>query len=118
MSRKLLFQIVSVIVLLAMLAACQPTAAPAPTQAPPAPAPTAAPAAAEAPTAAPAAAAPKEQVKGKFYWVQSSAWHPVHQYTQQGFLAGCEANGLDCALATTDENTIEALVALAEQTIN
>ena len=56
-------------------------------------------------------------MKGKFYWVQSSAWHPVHQYTQQGFLAGCEANGLDCALATTDENTIEALVALAEQTI-
>jgi len=75
----------SVIVLLSMLAACQPTAAPAPSQAPAAE-PTAAPAAAE-PTAAPAAAG--EPVKGKFYWVQSSAWHPVHQYTQQGFLAGC-----------------------------
>jgi ribose transport system substrate-binding protein len=74
------------------------------------------PPAAAAATSAPAAAAGAD-VKGKFYWVQSSAWHPVHQYTQQGFLAGCEANGLDCALATTDENTIEALVALAEQTI-
>jgi ribose transport system substrate-binding protein len=121
MSRKLLFQIVSVIALLAMVAGCGGAATPAPV-------PTAAPAAAAtaapepvatqppAEAAAPAAAAGAD-VKGKFYWVQSSAWHPVHQYTQQGFLSGCEAVGADCALATTDENTIEALVALAEQTI-
>ncbi|OIO94789.1 MAG: hypothetical protein AUK03_06395 [Anaerolineae bacterium CG2_30_64_16] len=65
MSRKLLFQIVSVIVLLSMLAACggQAMPVPAPTQAPAAE-PTTAPAAAE-PTAAPAAAG--EPVKGKFY---------------------------------------------------
>ena len=64
------------------------------------------------------AAASDEEVKGKFVWVQSSAWHPVHQYTQQGFLAGCEAQGLDCELATTDENTLDALVALADQTVS
>ena len=57
-------------------------------------------------------------MKGKFVWVQSSAWHPVHQYTQQGFLAGCEELGLDCELATTDENTLEALVALADQVVS
>ena len=57
-------------------------------------------------------------MKGKFYWVQSSAWHPVHQYTQQGFLAGCEKLGLDCELATTDENTLDALVALADQVVS
>ena len=67
----------------------------------------------------PAAAPAKEgAVKGKFYWIQNSAWHPVHQYTQQGFLAGCEAQGLDCELATTDENSIDALVALADQVVS
>ena len=111
MSRKLLFlfQIVFVIALMSVLAACGGQAAP--TQAPAAEAP-----AVEAPAAAPAAAG--AEVKGKFVWVQSSAWHPVHQYTQQGFLAGCEAQGLDCELATTDENTLDALVALADQTVS
>ena len=66
----------------------------------------------------PRAAGAGEEVKGKFYWVQSSAWHPVHQYTQQGFLAGCEKLGLDCELATTDENTLDALVALADQVVS
>ena len=69
----------------------------------------------EAPAAAPAAAG---DVKGKFYWIQNSAWHPVHQYTQQGFLAGCEAQGLNSELATTDENSIDALVALADQVVS
>ena len=50
--------------------------------------------------------------------MQSSAWHPVHQYTQQGFLEGCKELGLDCELATTDENSIDALVALADQTVS
>ena len=106
MSRKLLFQIMSVIVLLSMLAACAVPAAPAPAPA------------AEPTVAPPPAAGAGEEVKGKFYWVQSSAWHPVHQYTQQGFLAGCEKLGLDCELATTDENTLDALVALADQVVS
>lgn len=76
----------------------------------------------------PAAQAPSEEaaapaveggeVTGKFFWVQSSAWHPVHQYTQQSFLEGCKDLNLDCELATTDENTIDALVALADQTVS
>ena len=111
MSRKLLFQIVSVIALISMLAACAPQTTPAQPQA-------------EEPTAAQPAdeAAPAAdtggEVKGKFYWVQNSAWHPVHQYTQQSFLAGCEKLGLDCELATTDENTLDALVALADQVVS
>ena len=28
-------------------------------------------------------------IKGTFYYVQNSAWHPVHQLTQQAFLEGC-----------------------------
>ncbi len=92
MSRKLLFQIVSLIALLAMLAACAgQRAAPRRRTQAAAAEPTAAPAAAE-PTAAPAAAA-EQAVNGKFYWVQSSAWHPVHQYTQQGFLAAARSWG-------------------------
>ncbi|MDM8006852.1 MAG: sugar ABC transporter substrate-binding protein [Phycisphaerae bacterium] len=116
MSRKSLFKIMSLIAVLAMIAGCsQPTPAPAPTQAP---APAQAPAAA-APTAAPAApAAAGGKVTGKFYWVQNSAWHPVHQLTQQSFLEGCTELGLDCELATTDENALEAVVALAEQTVS
>ena len=65
-----------------------------------------------------AAAADGGKVTGKFYWVQNSAWHPVHQYTQQGFLEGCAELGLDCELATTDENSIDALVALADQVVS
>ena len=107
MSRKLLYQIVSLIALLGLLAACvaQPAPAPAPTQAP-----------AEEPEAAPAAEG--GEVTGKFYWVQNSAWHPVHQLTQLAFLDGCKELGLECELATTDENSIEAFVALADQTVS
>jgi ribose transport system substrate-binding protein len=76
--------------------------------------------AAQAPAAADATAAAGDggKVMGKFYWVQNSAWHPVHQYTQQGFLEGCAELGLDCELATTDENSIDALVALADQVVS
>jgi ribose transport system substrate-binding protein len=112
MSRKVLFTLASLIVVLSLVAACGGGATPAPAQEQPAVA---------EPTKAPEAAAPAaagDEVKGKFYWVQSSAWHPVHQYTQQGFLAGCEKLGLECELATTDENSLEALVALADQTVS
>lgn len=101
MSVKLSYRIVLALALLALLAGCtgvQPAAQ--------------APAASEA--AAPAA---DGKVMGKFLWVQSSAWHPVHQYTQQSFLEGCKDLGLDCELATTDENSIDALVALADQSV-
>ena len=57
-------------------------------------------------------------IKGTFYYVQNSAWHPVHQLTQQAFLEGCKQVGIDCKLATTDENSLDALVALADQTIS
>ncbi|MBM4429651.1 MAG: substrate-binding domain-containing protein [Chloroflexi bacterium] len=102
MSRKLLYQIVSVIALLCLLAACvaQPAPAPAPT------------------TAAPAAAPAAAKVTGKFYYVQGSAWHPVHQLTQLAFLDGCKELGLECELATTDENSLDAFVALADQTVS
>jgi ribose transport system substrate-binding protein len=56
-------------------------------------------------------------VTGPFYFVQSSAWHPVHQLMQQSFLDGCAKNGLKCQLATTDENTLDALVAMADATV-
>jgi ribose transport system substrate-binding protein len=117
MSRKLVFQFVALIAVLSMLAGCAAQPAPAPTTAPAAAEPAAAattepaaPAAAEEPAAA-------EKVTGKFYWVQGSAWHPVHQLTQQSFLEGCTELGLDCELATTDENALEAFVALADQTV-
>jgi ribose transport system substrate-binding protein len=100
MSKKLLFQIMSVIALLVMVVGCaQPTAVP-PTQVPP--------------TQAPAAA----KVTGKFYYVQNTAWHPVHQLTQLSFLEGCAELGLQCELATTDDTTIESFVALADQTVS
>jgi len=57
-------------------------------------------------------------VKGKFYYVQNSAWHHVHQLTKQAFHEGCAQVGIECALATTDENSLDALVALADQTIS
>ena len=56
-------------------------------------------------------------VKGTFYFVQNAAWHPVHQLTQQAFLEGCKDVGIVCKLATTDETSLDALVALAEQTV-
>lgn len=59
-----------------------------------------------------------QDVKGKFYWVQNTAWHPVHQLTQLSFLLGCKELELDCALATTDETSLEALIAVAEQTVD
>ena len=62
-------------------------------------------------------ASAQDKVMGKFYWVQNTAWHPVHQLTQLSFLAGCEELKLDCALATTDDTSLEALVAVAEQTV-
>jgi ribose transport system substrate-binding protein len=37
---------------------------------------------------------------------------------QQSFLDGCRKNGLDCQLATTDENTLDALVAMADATVS
>lgn len=55
--------------------------------------------------------------EGKFYYVQNSAWHPVHQLTQLAFLEGCKEIGATCELATTDENSLDALVALADEVI-
>jgi ribose transport system substrate-binding protein len=55
---------------------------------------------------------------GVFYFIQSSAWHPVHQLMQQSFLDGCRQNGLVCQLATTDENTLDALVAMGNATVD
>jgi ribose transport system substrate-binding protein len=112
MSNKLVFQMLVGVVLLAMLAGCAqpaPTTQPAPTQAQP---PTA------QPTAAPAAPAAGEKVTGVFYWVQNTAWHPVHQLTQLSFLEGCADLGLQCELATTDETSIESLLAMAEQAVS
>lgn len=57
-------------------------------------------------------------VTGTFYWVQNTAWHPVHQLTQLSFMVGCEAAGVQCALATTDETSLESLIAIAEQTVD
>jgi len=56
-------------------------------------------------------------VTGTFYWIQNTAWHPVHQLTQLSFLEGCNDEGITCQLATTDEGSLEAFLALAEQTI-
>jgi ribose transport system substrate-binding protein len=89
------------VILVLLLAAC---AAPAP--APVKVLPTAVP----APTTA--------GVTGKFYWVQNTAWHPVHQLTQLSFLEGCADLGLDCQLATTDEGSLEAFLALADQMVS
>jgi ribose transport system substrate-binding protein len=55
--------------------------------------------------------------RGVFYFIQNSAWHPVHQLMQQSFLDGCRKNGLACQLATTDENSLEAWVAVANQAV-
>ena len=79
---KFMYQFVLVMALLAVLAGC--TAVQPAGQAP---------AAADV-TAAPAAEGGKVMVSST--WVQNSAWHPVHQYTQQGFLEGCKELGLDC----------------------
>ena len=49
-------------------------------------------------------------MKALFYYIQNSAWHPVHQLTQLAFLDGCKELGITCELATTDENSIDALV--------
>ena len=124
MSRKMLVQILSVIALLTLLTGCAQPAAPAQvtviqTQV-----------VTEIQTqvvtvketqvvvqvATPLPPAPGKN--GKFYFVQSSAWHPVHQLMQQSFLDGCRKNGLDCQLATTDENTLDALVAMADATVS
>jgi ribose transport system substrate-binding protein len=101
MSVKLMVRMMLVMVLVALLAGC-----------------TAVQPAAQAPADQAGAAAEGEEAAGKFYWVQSSAWHPVHQYTQQAFMEGCKDAGIDCELATTDENSIDALVALADQTVS
>ena len=58
------------------------------------------------------------KVTGKFYWVQNTAWHPVHQLTQQSFLQGCADNGLQCELATTDETSTDSFLALADQVVS
>ena len=57
------------------------------------------------------------KVNGKFFWVQNTAWHPVHQLTQQSFLQGCADNGLECELAISDDGSLEAWLAVAEQAL-
>jgi len=111
MNKHVVFKLVVVVLLATLLSACAPVAAPASTGASDGDTPEA--------TAAAAAegAAEGASTGGKFYWVQGSAWHPVHQLTQLAFLDGCKAAGIECELATTDENSIEALVATAEQII-
>ena len=52
-------------------------------------------------------------VTGTFYWVQNTAWHPVHQLTQLSFLAGCEEIGLQCQLATTEPDARSTAPTLA-----
>lgn len=96
MSRRSPLQVFVLIALLVIVAGCQPVT---PTS---------------SSTGGDAAA---DSGEGKFYYVQSSAWHPVHQLTQLAFLEGCEELGLACELATTDENSLDALVALADETI-
>jgi ribose transport system substrate-binding protein len=54
---------------------------------------------------------------GVFYGIWNTAWHPVHQLMQQSFLDGCKKLGLRCQLATTDEQTIDAWVAVASQAV-
>jgi ribose transport system substrate-binding protein len=116
MSRRMLFQIMSAIALLALLAAC---AAPTPvtvvqTQLVP-----------QVQTQVvvqtqivQAAAVPTATGKnGVFYGIWNTAWHPVHQLMQQSFLDGCKKLGLVCQLATTDEQTLDAWVALANATV-
>ncbi len=66
------------------------------------------------------ASAPVPTATGKngvFYMIQNTAWHPVHQLMQQSFLEGCRKQGLRCQLATTDEQTLESWVALANATV-
>ena len=115
MFRKLLFQILVLVMVLSLIAGCGATPEPTaePTDAPAPAEPTKAPEA--EPTDAPE---PSGEVKGKFYWVQNTAWHPVHQLTQLSFLEGCDELGLDCDLATTDEGSLEALLAVGEQAID
>jgi ribose transport system substrate-binding protein len=55
--------------------------------------------------------------RGVFYFIQNTAWHPVHQLMQQSFLDGCRKLGLACQLATTDEGSLEAWVAVANQAV-
>jgi ribose transport system substrate-binding protein len=54
---------------------------------------------------------------GVFYGIWNTAWHPVHQLMQQSFLDGCRKEGLRCQLATTDEQTLDAWVAVASQAV-
>ncbi len=116
MSRRMLFHIMSAIAFLALLAGC---AAPTPvtviqTQLVP-----------QVQTQVvvqtqivSAAVVPTATGKnGVFYMIQNTAWHPVHQLMQQSFLEGCRKQGLTCQLATTDEQTLEAWVALANATV-
>lgn len=115
MSRKMLFQIVSTIALLALVAGCAPTTTPATPPPPVVQTVTVKETQVVVQVATPLPPAPG--VNGPFYFVQSSAWHPVHQLMQQSFLDGCRKNGLQCQLATTDENTLDALVAMADATV-
>jgi len=128
MSRKFLFQILAVAALIAILAGCAaateaPKAA-APVEVSKAAAPTEASkaAATEAPKAAAteapkAAEAAKEKVTGTFYWVQETAWHPVHQLVQLSFMEGCKERGLKCELFTTDESGLEPVLMKADQVL-
>ena len=129
MSRKLLFQIVSVLAVVAFVASCAAPTAPAPvtiiqTQLVPQ-------VQTQVVTVKETQVVVQTQVvkeaapgvptatgkNGVFYFIQSSAWHPVHQLMQQSFLEGCRQNGLVCQLATTDENTMDALVAMGNATV-
>jgi ribose transport system substrate-binding protein len=111
MIHKWLFRLFLGALLIALMTACAQTTPP-PISEPAAPQPT--------PVAAqPTTAAPQEsgEVKGTYYWVQETAWHPVHQLAQLAFLSGCEENGMQCKLATTDESGIDPWVVLADQTV-
>lgn len=106
MKTHLILKIVVAVAVVALLAACAPvqqTGAPAAQPA--------------AGSDAGSAAAGSSSAEGKFFWVQNTAWHPVHQLTQLAFLEGCAEAGIQCELATTDETTVDALVAAAEQTV-
>jgi len=104
-TKKSLFGILSLLVLLSMLlAACAaPTAAP--TTAP-----------VQQPTQVPPTAAPT--VKGHHIaLVQFLKGHPVHRIMQLGFHEGCVAMKYDCELLLTDSTSSQDMIPLAEQAL-
>jgi ribose transport system substrate-binding protein len=63
------------------------------------------------------AAAPTENSKGTFYWVQGLKGHPVHQMTQIAFKEGCRKLGYKGVVVGTDTPDIAGTIALAEQVL-